>query len=308
MRCNKLIIGLAAITLTFSFSSQSYSQPISGTIESDGWKLSFVEYGRGVPIVAVHGAVSDHRVWKNYAEVFTDMNRFLTYDRRYYGLEDWPNGEGSYDHTDHARDLTAVIQSRYSEPVHLIARSSGAYAAVITAVRHPELVKSLSLFEPFVGNDLIPSIEIDEKTQEAISEWGKRWGPVVKEVQSGNLDRGVEKFIEHVYEMSAGEFDTLPENTRKIFRDNARTLPILFGELANTTDKVTCEFLSRIDKPTLVLLGSETHPGFAIMHTATADCISNAKTTVIQDVNHNGASKKPDEISEIVQEFISGIN
>ena len=307
MRRTHLLLGLSAIALTFLLSSKLYSQPMVGAVNSDGWRLPFVEYGKGVPIVAIHGAVSDHRVWTSYAEELSETNLFLAYDRRYYGSGEWPEGEVRYDHTDHARDLTAIIQARYSEPVHLIARSSGAYAAVITAVKHPELIKSLSLFEPFVGSDLIPSIEKDQKNQEAIGEWGKRWGPVVKEVRSGNLDAGVKKFIEHVYEMSPGEFDSLPENMRTIFNDNARTLPILFGELANTTDKVTCNYLSRIIKPTLVILGSETHPGFAIMHTATADCISNAKTVVIQDVNHNGASKKPDEIAEIVQQFISGL-
>jgi len=307
MRLINLLAGLSTIVFSFSLSSQVLGQQTDGTISSGNWNLPFVESGDGVPIVAVHGAVSDHRIWKSYAETFSEKNRFLAYSRRFYGIEKWPDNEERYDHSDHAKDLTAVIQSRFSEPVHLVARSSGAYAAVIAAVKHPELVRSLSLWEPFVGSDLIPSIEVDDETQKAIGDWGSKWGPVVKEVHTKSLEEGVKKFIEHVYEMSPGEYEMLPETTRKIFRDNARTLPVLFGELANTTDKVTCDFLQRVDKPTLVLLGSETHPGFSIAHSATADCISNAKTIVVQGVNHNGAAKKPEEISELVRQFIREI-
>jgi len=275
MRLSNLMAGLSVIVFSISLSSQLLGQQSDGMISSGNWNLPFVESGNGVPIVAVHGAVSDHRIWKSYAETFSETNRFLAYSRRFYGIEKWPENEERYDHSDHAKDLTAVIQSRFSEPVHLVARSSGAYAAVITAVKHPELVRSLSLWEPFV--------------------------------RTKSLEAGVKKFIEHVYEMSPGEYEMLPETTRKIFRDNARTLPVLFGELASTTDKVTCGFLQRVDKPTLVLLGSETHPGFSIAHSATADCISNAKTIVVQGVNHNGAAKKPEEISELVRQFISKI-
>lgn len=303
-RRNRLFGFLAVITL--SLSAQLSGQESSGSIPSDNWNLQFVELGeKGVPIVAVHGAVSDYRIWNTYAKTLSENNRFLAYNRRYYGSGEWPENDQRYDHSDHARDLTTIIRSRYSEPVHLIARSSGAYAAVITAVKNPELVRSLSLWEPFVGSDLIPSIEIDKKTMKEVGDWGQKWGPVVNAVHNESVDKGVKKFIEHVYEMTPGEFESLPEGTREIFKDNARTLPILFGKQASTTDKVTCKFLNRINKPTLVILGSDTHPGFSKMHSATADCIMNSQTKVLQGVNHNGASKKPEEISELVRQFIT---
>lgn len=277
------------------------------SFESGGWQLKYTEEGSGPAMVAVHGAVSDHRTWSAYERRFAEKYRFIAYDRRFYGHGEWPKNLTPYNHSEHAEDLATLIRKLDLGPTHVVAISSGAYAAVIVAAKYPELVASLSLWEPFVGDDLPSSVDLDEETLSKMKDWGASWGPVFEEFQGGNFEQTVETFIEVVYEMEVGSFSSLSEAKQKIFHENAKTLPVLFSQNANTTDKVTCDFLSRIKSPTLVLRGSDTHSGYSIRHSLVRDCIPEAKEAIIADVTHNGATLKPLEVSLQVLKFLHNL-
>lgn len=279
----------------------------AGTIQSDGWQIQYTDEGAGPAIVAVHGAVSDHRTWAAYERLFAQQYRFIAYDRRFYGKGVWPENPTHYNHSDHAEDLATLIRELQLGPAHVVAISSGAYAAVIVAEKYPELVASLSLWEPFVGDDLLSSVDLDAETSSNMKEWGAGWGPVFEVFRTGDLEQTVERFIEVVFEMEAGAFRSLTESKQQMFRENARTLSVLFNQNAKTTDRVTCDFLGRIQSPTLVLLGSGTHPGYSIRHHLVRDCIPDAEEATINDVKHNGAALKPQEVSQHVLQFLESL-
>jgi pimeloyl-ACP methyl ester carboxylesterase len=49
-------------------------------------KLTYQEQGRGRPIVFIHGAISDYRVWEGQREAVAGQNRFIALTMRYFGF------------------------------------------------------------------------------------------------------------------------------------------------------------------------------------------------------------------------------
>ena len=304
-RLRGLATGLLIATVTFAPISMATATPIDKQLKVNNATLSYSEAGTGDTVVAIHGAVSDKRVWDGYQQPISDQHHFVTYTRRYYGTEPWPEGEKVYDASVHAEDLAALIRSTEKAPVHLIARSSGGYSAVIVAAKYPELVRSLVLWEPFVGNDFIPSAGFDDKSLEMINGFRKGFGPAVKAAKSGDTDTAIKHFIEHVYELDDGAFENVPAPLKVMFNDNARTLALLYS--GKTTDKVTCDFLGKIQAPTLVLRGGDTDEGYAMTHIKAAECIPGSQVSVIDGVVHDGAGKKVSEISAQAFDFWSTV-
>ncbi|MGA1876326.1 MAG: alpha/beta fold hydrolase [bacterium] len=74
--------------------------------------MAYTEYGRGEPLVPVHGSASDYRTWHNQQEEFAGRHRVITYSRRYH----WPNERISEEashimHEDNASAYNKAVQS-----------------------------------------------------------------------------------------------------------------------------------------------------------------------------------------------------
>src|SRR5687768_16452440 len=114
-------------------------------ISVHGNVLHYVEQGEGNNMVLVHGGLSDNRMWEGQMEAFSEKHHVVAYSRRYA----YPNGAADdsvgYTVVPHAKDLAAFINALETGPVHLVGHSYGAYTALLTAIEHPELVKSLCL-------------------------------------------------------------------------------------------------------------------------------------------------------------------
>ena len=301
MFSNHCFIASLLFLTSFTTSSIVYGSTLL-EVDLKDITLEYFEKGDGDPIVGVHGAVSDYRVWNSYADSLSEKNKFIGYTRRFYGDQDWPEGDNIYNASVHAEDLIGLIESLNIAPVHAFSRSSGGYGVVIAAKKRPELFRSLILWEPFVGNDLIPSVSVSEEQMKSYKKWGSGYVPYVKAAKAGETDTAIKHFIEHVYELNDGSFDSLPSEQKQIFSDNARTLSLLVK--GKTTDKVTCEYLGEISVPALVIRGSETFQGYALRHTVAADCLASAEVVVIDGVVHNGIGQKVDEVSEVIHSYI----
>jgi pimeloyl-ACP methyl ester carboxylesterase len=129
-------------------------EPLTGSFEGvrtavvNGAPLAYREQGEGEPVVFVHGSASDLRTWEQQLPALGVSYRAIAYSRRYAR----PN-EDIEPHVDdqmlpHVQDLTAFLQVLGAEPAHLVGHSWGAFICLLTAVRYPQLVRSLVLGEP----------------------------------------------------------------------------------------------------------------------------------------------------------------
>ena len=105
----------------------------------NGTSVTYLEQGKGVPVIFVHGAISDHRAWEPQRETIAKRYRVIALDQRYFGVAPWTDNGTQYSRATHVADIAAFIRQLKVGPVHLVGQSYGADIALRVAVEQPEL-------------------------------------------------------------------------------------------------------------------------------------------------------------------------
>jgi pimeloyl-ACP methyl ester carboxylesterase len=144
-----------------------------------GFRTWYEERGSGEPLVLLHGGVVDSRFFEpNYAEL---GERFHLYapDRRGHGRS--PDVEGPMTFEAGVDDTIALLEDVVGGPAHLLGHSNGAFIAMLTAMRRPELVRRLILVSGGFHRDGL-MVSADEADPDAmVAEFGASYGEVSPE-------------------------------------------------------------------------------------------------------------------------------
>jgi 3-oxoadipate enol-lactonase len=103
--------------------------------------IAYTATGSGRPVVFLHGATLDGRMWRDQVAALAADHRVVTVDRRGHGRSAPIGAEP----TDPARDLLGVFDHAGLRRVALVGLSLGGEDAVAFAGRYPERVESLLL-------------------------------------------------------------------------------------------------------------------------------------------------------------------
>lgn len=128
------------------------------TVKVNGTTLAYSEQGRGEPVVFVHGGLGDLRIWQPQLPAIGSAYRAITYSRRYARPNEAisPGAEDPW--LVHVDDLAAFVREVGAAPAHLVGNSQGAFISLLTAVRHPSVVRTLVLAEPPVVPLFVKSV------------------------------------------------------------------------------------------------------------------------------------------------------
>jgi pimeloyl-ACP methyl ester carboxylesterase len=141
-------LALCAVLPQPLFAQKTFGQASPKSVRVNGVELHYLDQGKGVPVVLVHGGLEDYRAWQPQMETFSQRYRTIAYSRRH----NYPNPRMApgidYSVIVDADDLAALIRKLTLAPAHVVGVSYGAYTALFLAVRHPALVRSLVLSEP----------------------------------------------------------------------------------------------------------------------------------------------------------------
>jgi pimeloyl-ACP methyl ester carboxylesterase len=146
----RLAIGLALLAALPqpARAHEALAQGSPKTVRVNGVELHYLDQGKGVPVVFVHGGLEDFRAWEPQMATFSGRYRTIAHSRRH----NYPNSRVTpgpdYSASVDAADLAAFIKSLGLAPAHVVGVSYGAYGALLLAERHPALVRSLVLSEP----------------------------------------------------------------------------------------------------------------------------------------------------------------
>jgi pimeloyl-ACP methyl ester carboxylesterase len=287
------IFALAGCALTHTEAPQIKQVSINNT------KLTYQEQGRGRPIVFVHGAITDHRIWARQREAVAAHNRFIAVTMRYFGTDPWPDAGANYSTKTHTDDLVAFIQTLNVGPVDLIGWSYSGPIALLVAVQHPELVRSLFLDEPATLAFVTDPVDLKNATQDR----GAMAGPAAEALKAGDTAGAVQSLFNGV-NGQPDLFDTVPAAVRTVLLDNARTLPISFA--APPPPAITCEQLGQIKVPTTIAVGELTRPFYKIASSAVARCIPGAQVVVIPKGRHAAAVQATSAFNDALLRFLTG--
>jgi pimeloyl-ACP methyl ester carboxylesterase len=144
--------------LSLLLCGQVIGQSVEPTrIRVRGIELHYIEQGQGEPLILLHGGQGDYRSWESQMNVLSRQYRVISYSRRYHYPNNNPLTATYRSAYTEAYDLAALIRKLDLGRVHLIGTSIGAFTALVLAVKHPEMVRSLVLAEPPVHGWVIDS-------------------------------------------------------------------------------------------------------------------------------------------------------
>jgi pimeloyl-ACP methyl ester carboxylesterase len=124
-------------------------------------------------VILIHGVADRAANFSKVLPLLADLD-VLAYDRRGYGdAVSLPISTGLADHVD---DLLAIVGD---DPVVLVAHSFGCHVATSTALRRPDLIRAVGLWEPpMPWTDIWPPEHVDRMhrfIQLPYDEMGKIW-------------------------------------------------------------------------------------------------------------------------------------
>jgi pimeloyl-ACP methyl ester carboxylesterase len=296
----KLLVAMVYLTILLAASRSTAeperSPPASKQVSVNGTVLTYVDEGHGIPVVFVHGAYSDHRVWGAQRPALASDYRFIALDQRYFGTAAWPDDGAQFSQSTHVEDLGTFIKQLNIAPVFLVGRSYGAGVALALAVRHPDLVRGLFLNEP-----LMPSILTDPAEQQIVNEERKTAAPVREAASAGNLAEATKLLFDWVN--APGDFDALSPTARAIVLDNARTVPLTLN--APPPIPVTCAQALEIKVPVVITMGQLTRPFFRVLAQGAHRCIPGSRLVVISGVRHGAPTQNSAAFNEELLRFLS---
>lgn len=100
--------------------------------------LVYRRHGRGRPLVLVHGATLDHRMW-HPQDALADRHELIAVDLRGYGRSPPPTGPFK-----HCEDLAALVDDLRLSDVCVVGHSIGALYALELALLRPDAVTAFA--------------------------------------------------------------------------------------------------------------------------------------------------------------------
>ncbi|MEO7094269.1 MAG: alpha/beta fold hydrolase [Polyangiales bacterium] len=124
-------------------------------LDVDGAHVRFEDRGEGPAVVLLHGFASSLETWTAVVPELAKKHRVLTLDLKGFGWTDRP--EGDYSPPAQAQLVLDLMKARGIEKADVVAHSWGSSIALQMAMRAPERVTSLALYDAWVYEEQLPT-------------------------------------------------------------------------------------------------------------------------------------------------------
>lgn len=260
--------------------------PIFGTADiGNGITLHYAEVGSGVPVVFVHGSISDLEYWKDQVNAFGSKYRAITYSRRY----NYPNtnpAQPGYSAVVDADDLAAFIKTLHLGKVYIVGHSYGGLTALFLATRHPELIRAVVLAEPPAVSLLTHMPDEEATPADAIYAdiQARMVEPMKRDFGDHNTDAGVGDFIDYVFAKPHAWAGMSADDRAETLRDaHEWEVMMTTGTLFPDIDP---KDIAAIKVPTLIMSGAKSYPFLTYIDQDLERLIPDAESIVYPEAGH----------------------
>ena len=249
-----------------------------------------------MPLVLVHGSLSDYRSWETQVEFFSKRYRTIALSLRHCYPELW-NGEGDrFSIRQHAGDLAIFIKNLNIGPVHIVGHSRGGSVVLKLIADYPQQFRTAVLADPAPFNDML---SMNSEETDEIEKRNKNVRKAVDRIHNGDLDKGLEIFTDAV--SSSGAWGKLSESAKQIRRDNAWSLKSL---ILDAKEPFSYEDAKNITMPILLITGENSPRIYEIMHGKLENSLINYEKIVINNASHGMHSDNPESFNASVYHFL----
>lgn len=259
-----------------------------------GGHLAYETAGKGTPIVFLHAAIADRRMWNREFDAYAGSHAVVRYDTR--GLGQSPPAAAPYSDVE---DLRALLDQLRVGPATLVGCSNGGRLALDFAVEHPTAVKALLLVAPglsgFDGST-------DPEGQSDYDADGLRSKEVFKAWGAGRKDEALQRLREYWCSMQTGPNLDL---VRQMMRENADEI---FTDASASHNQAVnppaIQRLKSIHVPTTVLSGDHDEPTCGWIARRVARDIPGAKFVPVTGADHLVNLSRPDAFDAALNDLL----
>jgi pimeloyl-ACP methyl ester carboxylesterase len=267
--------------------------------------LHYVESGRGVPVIFVHGSLSDYTYWQGQMESFASHYRALAYSRRY----NFPNhnpARAGYSAKVDADDLASFVRTIGVGKVVVVGHSYGALTALFLAIRYSELVRAMVLAEA-------PAVSLLNYLSDERATTGKTMftdietrmvAPMKAAFAKGDRNSGIGGFMGYVFKdpnawskMSTASRDETLRDAHEW--DVMMTSGTLFPEIEPGS-------VQKISVPVLLLSGGKSYPFLRLIDERLSQLLPVNQRVEFPDTGHQMWLAHPDLCRNAVLAFLQG--
>lgn len=291
--------------LTCLGTAQAQATPVTRAADiGHGIRLHYVEEGAGVPLIFVHGSLSDSGYWAAQLGPFAEHYRAIAYSRRY----NYPNtnpARSGYSAVVDAEDLAAFIRVLHLGKAVIIGHSYGALTALFLAVRHADLVRAIVLAEP-------PAVSLLRDLPSAEAATGK-WmfddiqrrmvQPMQQAFRKGDREGGVRAFMAYVFN-DPRAWDEMSNSSRQETLRDAHEWEVMMTT-GTLFPRIDPDAIRKITAPVLLLSGAKSYPFLGLISQELARLLPDSRSVIFPDAGHQMWYQRPEECRTDVVAFLS---
>jgi pimeloyl-ACP methyl ester carboxylesterase len=282
------------------------------TAKVNGTTLAYREVGEGEPVVFVHGAISDLRTWKQQIGAVGSSYRAIAYSRRFCRPSERSDPGGSDLSLLAVEDLAAFVREIGAAPAHLVGNSYGAYVSLVTAIRYPELVRTVVAEEPpvlrlFVSvpprpTELLRLLVTRPRTAIGIVQFGAgTMAPVVKLIKRGEESKAARVFTRGVLGKRA--FDRLSQERWDQIHENLFEMKLLERD-AEVFPPIDDDGVRGIRVPVLLVVGEQSPLHLRVLVDRLEELLPDVERVEIPDASHLMHEDNAAAVNEVILGFL----
>ena len=258
------------------------------------FKIVYFEGGTGEPIIMLHGFGADKDTWLMFAKYFTSGYRVIIPDLPGFGESSKPEN-AQYTIMSQVEKLNALAKELKLTDFHIIGNSMGGNIAGAFAAAHPEMVKTLGLFDSggvkspmkselhlFMETGINPLIVKNTEDYDRLLAFNF-YKPIP-----------IPSFVKKVLAEKAAKAS---EFNQKIFKESTQDDFLLLESK-----------LGMIKAPTLIVWGDSDR----VIHVSSVPVfekkIKNARSVIIKECGHLPMLEKPQETADAYKNFLKDKN
>jgi len=254
-------------------------------VRAHGLEVAYERFGEGPPLVLVHGAAEDSRMWQPQLASLADEFTVVAWDEPGAGRSS--NLPADFGLTDYADCLAALIEGLELGPAHVAGLSWGGTVAQELYRHHPGLVATLILIDTYAGwKGSLPEKEVRARVEGArqmLAALAERFDPTLPGLFAGDPPAEFAPLLEEI------AADVRPES--------------LGAQLFAMAEADQRDLLPRIAVPTLLIWGELDARSPLSVARQFEQAIPDTKLVVIPGAGHVSNLERPEQLNEAVREF-----
>ena len=254
-------------------------------VRANGLDIAYQRVGEGPPLVFVHGAGEDRRVWQPQLAALADEFTVVAWDEPGAGRSS--DVLADFGLADYANSLAALIEALALGPAHVAGLSWGGTVIQELYRHHPALVATLILVDTYAGwKGSLPDAEVQARVAgvlQMLAAPAEEFDPTLPGLFATDPPAELVALLEEL--AAAARPDSL------------RTQLLVMAE-ADQRD-----LLSQIAVPTLLIWGELDARSPLSVARQFERAIPDTKLVVIPDAGHVSNLEQPEQFNQAVREF-----